>query len=190
MKIIEYSQIPQDELSIYKELSNKIIEKIKPSMLHQYFWFKKNDFFIDNLNSQLPYLLWATKGNLENKYILDLGCGSNNKSLESIGFTDTRVFEAWMCRALLKLGAKPIGVDYGRNWFEKFEHYRINFLKKDSLKIFHTNSIDIAHSHLLFTSIFLKKNKIQGNELKEILIPQLERIVRQEGLFIYGENIE
>jgi hypothetical protein len=61
----------------------------------------------------------------------------------------------------------------------------MDLTEKDCLGFIPDYSIDIAHACLLFSSPTLIKKYGDAKQLKENLIPQLERIVRPEGFFIY-----
>jgi|SRR3989339_451297 len=73
----------------------------------------------------------------------------------------SRLYEPWFCRALLELGAQPIGVDIGSLEGEEFEHYRTDLSKLGSLD-------------------FLPDQSFDGINLRQVLSsPQLERMERQ-----------
>lgn len=114
--------------------------------------------------------------NPKRKTILDLGCGSINSS-DSI--SDSKIFEPWLGRALYKLGANYIGIDI-KPLNEKFTSYEKDLSNPNSLEFLKTNSIDIACAYSFFDSPTL----INQEETYNILIPQLERIIKKEGYFI------
>ena len=60
----------------------------------------------------------------------------------------------------------------------------LNLLSKKSLNFIPDNSIDIAHGRLLYSSPQL--GRMGGNEerIKKVLIPQLERILKPEGIYL------
>jgi len=190
MKIRKYNQTTSEKRYPTMNLAGNMEKKLRIFFAEKY--YDKEDESSTAISNQINYLLFAVSGDLENKKILDLGCGSNNPYLEGMGDFNDRMFEPWLCRGLLELGANPIGIDIGDLSKEKFEHYQLNLLEPNSLHFIPDNSIDIANSHELFNSPYLNFEHMglnsSGKKLKEILIPQLERIVKPKGLFIYSEN--
>lgn len=158
-----------------------------------------------SFKDQLKNLLFVVNGieNLRGKTLLDLGCGTvhNNYGIESPLNTDYPIhsFEPWACRLLPYLGVKTIGIDINDMEGEKFENYSVNLLEPNSLSFLPDNSVDIANSRWFFESPTLLKliygevvddespeRYIRAKEkIKGILIPQLERIVKPEGIFTY-----
>jgi len=141
------------------------------------------------LASKLAENVWpiyhVLNGDISQKRILDLGCGSRGGTPDS-GYGDTRkMYEPWLCRALLELGVSPIGVDIGSLLGERFEYHTLNLLSPDSLKFLGDNSVDVAHVELLFDSPTGYEMKGFRN-LRGFLVPQLERIVKPHGYFIGG----
>jgi hypothetical protein len=161
-----------------------------------------------SFRDEIRYILQAINGkqNLRGKTILDLGCGTikNRSGFESWGSDYGKYgFDPWLCRLLPYLGVKTIGIDIDNLDNEKFEHYSLNLLEPNSLSFLQDNSIDIAHTRWFFNSPTLMKmvyeekfNQFDENnyeqykkakeKLMNLLVPQLERIVKPEGLFIYG----
>lgn len=190
MIIKEYSQINiVDDLSLIK-LSEEIEGELEPIFLKKY-----NDKEMEHclfLIHQMSYVLFAASRELKGKTILDLGCGSNDFDIEGEGMRKHRGLEPWLCRALLELGAIPIGIDIGDLSKENFEHYQLDLLKPNALSFFKDNSVDIANAHELLSSPYLSRayqgEGSAGEALKRILIPQLERIVKPEGYFIYSDE--
>lgn len=140
------------------------------------------------LTSKLPVqilpIYHVLNGGISQKRILDLGCGSYHGTYEFKEF-DPKTYEPWLCRALLELGANPIGVDIGNLDGERFEHYTLNLLLPNSLSFISDNSVDVAHADLLYDSPTLEQ--MQGcKNLRGLLVPQLERIVKPNGFFIEG----
>lgn len=121
-------------------------------------------------------------GNPKNKSILDLGCGSI-KNIDDI--YKTRIFEPWLSRALHELEAKVIGIDLHSLDKENFHGYKIDLTKENSLYFLKENSIDIAVASSFFDSPSLKKST---KETFNLLVPQLNRIVKPNGYFIF-ENL-
>ena len=137
------------------------------------------------VHHKLYGILAVVGADLVNRKILDLGCGA----AKSVDCNGTRDFEPWVCRGLVELGTNPIGIDIFDNSKEKFENYQTDLTTPNSLNFIPDNSIDIAHSWGLFDSPFLRISVGKGRKednLLEILLPQLERIVKPEGIFICG----
>ena len=114
----------------------------------------------------------------EGKVILDLGCGSS-LNLHSL---TSRMFEPWLCRALYELGVHPIGIDLAGLRDETFESYGGIDLSRQPLDLIADNSVDLANAHELF--IF---DGISYSSAGRVLLPQLERILRPGGVFIYND---
>ena len=94
-------------------------------------------------------------------------------------------FYPWICRGLFELGAHPIGIDYGSLTGEKFEHYdRVNLLLENSLSMIDDNSIDIVHTKLLYNSPQLEMMKGDTEKLKYILVPQIKRVLKTDGILL------
>lgn len=139
---------------------------------------------------------------LQNKTILDLGCGSTAHSYDYVGMQNEkygkRDYEPWLPRALHLLGVKVIGVDYGNLDEEEFQHLsHTNLLNPFSLKSIPDNYIDLAHARQLYTSPQLEKmltipystnnsSDYISKKLESTLIPQLNRIVKPEGFYYHN----
>jgi hypothetical protein len=202
MKIIKLGDLYKLKSSFQKstdfkkgEINSLIKNIVKPMLIELYFGGNAEEYkkkvYHEVISSTIGRVYYASGDNLENKSILDLGCGSNSDNpimsydnYLNVGHFGERTFEPWLCRSLSILGANPIGVDCGSLDGERFEHYCLNLLSKKSLNFIPDNSIDIAHSRLLYSSPQL--GIMGGNEekIKEVLIPQLERIVKPEGIYL------
>jgi hypothetical protein len=159
------------------------------------------------IQGQLKTLIDLYGIDFKQKRILDLGCGStgetydsdiNRKNFKTGKDTQPnqngkpwerpefiRSFEPWFCRALHELGAECLGVDYGKLTGEEFEHLDYtDLLDPNALDSIQDNSIDLANARLLFDSPQLEKID-RRKKLKGVLLPQLERIVKPDGLFIH-----
>ena len=162
--------------------ARKILDGIKPAFLEKYFdgdLQKYSDAEMSLIRQIYP--LVALMPNLKDKTVLDLGCGS--ASIEAkFSYLNHRMYEPWLCRALLEIGAKPIGVDINSNDGEKFENYIADFYKPNSLSFLRDNSVDIANAGAIFNLPGFDEDKLRKN-----LIPQLERIVKPEGFFVYQD---
>jgi SAM-dependent methyltransferase len=121
-------------------------------------------------------------GNPEGKTFLDLGCGNN----EGV----TRSFEPWLSRSLTLLGAKVIGLDLGYLGGEIFENYKVDLTKSDCLSFIKSESIDLAVADSFFNAPCFNNGKVTGKQVYDSLIPQLERIVKPKGYFVYDDSFD
>lgn len=119
--------------------------------------------------------------NIKGKRILDLGCGSNSSQ------ADGETFEPWFCRALHKLGAKPVGIDIGDLNAEEFEHYQVDLSKSGVLNFLPDNSFDGVYTRLLFTSPILEQvaSQTKIEEMKVEIKEQIKRLLRKDGKIIH-----
>lgn len=119
------------------------------------------------------------------KTVLDLGCGSVNSYDNRT--VCRRMYEPWLLRALHEYGANCVGVDAGGLDGEKFKGYKINLLHEDSLAQFETHSVDIATAFAFFDSpaLWSYLGRGAGEETFKRIMPQLERIVKPEGFFLF-----
>lgn len=201
MKIIERLGI--DELwEINPDLIDRISKTLSPEfvrhLVKEFGVFSKEEYdnYIDSsgiqghfydwlkikLQSQLAPIYYHLNESIENRRILDLGCGSHSGTYESREFKP-QTWEPWLCRALLSLGANPIGIDIGDLSKERFEHYQANLLSENSLEMILPHSVDIANAELLYDSPTLEEMWGSRN-LRSLLLPQLERVVNPNGYFI------
>ena len=168
MKLIPYSyenvNIRDETIELYFKISKKL-ESIYGASQLQIFKFCSIFQF----------------GNPKDKKILELGCGSNNSK---DNFFNSRTFEPWLLRALHEYGTNPIGIDISNLRDESFEGHSIDLSKTNALDQFSDNMFDIVCAYSFFDSPFLDSSynpKIIFNKL----IPQLERIIKPEGYFIF-----
>lgn len=184
MKTLTYNQIynkpdfqlfsENDEEELKKKLADKYGEKIVEED-----WLK--------ILTQLTVLLNCI-GSLKGKTVLDLGCGCNYSSFDSDRNRAGETYSAWLCRALHELGERSIGVDKGNLEGELFEHYGgVNLTLPGSLDFIQDYSIDIANARLFFSSPELNSLKCPTG-IKQILLPQLERIVKPDGYLVLSEE--
>ncbi len=191
MKVVTSYEIHPDAYVACTRLleSSTVVEKLLTKYRHRLEEYDDVEEMLSRrvTNYLLPIVNYSR--DLEDKSILDLGCGSTGGSIDS---TLSGGWEPWLCRALRELGAKPIGIDAGNLAAEEFEHYSLDLLQPRSLSFLPDHSIDIAVAFNLFNSPHLKiKNRKNrgthhiGRLLYEHLTRQLERIVKPCGLFIY-----
>lgn len=185
-------RIDSDEFlhKCYDQQSN-ILWNLKPKIIEKYFNNDKDalDESSCALHTQLFFLLYAANGNLEGKTVLDLGCGSLSNLDDQLGIFRNRMFEPWLCRILPELGAKPIGIDIGINPDAEFEFYQRNLNDAHVLDFIKDKSIDIVNCNQFYNSPFLRSHVRNAPEtLKSILIPQIERVLKPEGAYIFSED--
>lgn len=183
MKTKTYSELLKEILSENSSNYNKAMNSltlIKPILAEKYH-IDKEDIDMDiPLFSEVPFISCLAGESIKGKRILDLGCGS--RTSKEMDLT-SRVFEPWLCRALKELGAYPVGIDKEDNSEEEFESYQVDLMGKDSLVFLPTNSFDIANMRGLLTS-----KGFEGRNYQELILPQLERVVKSEGYFLYTKD--
>lgn len=167
-----------------KQLKRKLASKYGKEVVEEH-WLK--------IQQQL-YVLASCVDKLEGKTILDLGCGCNHSTFDSDRNRAGMTYDPWLCRALNELGVKCIGVDKGNLDGELFEHHGYTDLTlPNSLNFIPNHSANVANARLLFSSPELSERgrfyspAEASDKLKQILLPQLERIVKPEGYFVYEE---
>ncbi|OGE19452.1 hypothetical protein A3J19_02200 [Candidatus Daviesbacteria bacterium RIFCSPLOWO2_02_FULL_41_8] len=151
-----------------------------------YLDFKSFNVIVHPLAEQLKWIFTAAGGNIVGKRILDLGCGSNGNTIDSKEFG--ALFRPWLCRTLLELGAEPIGVDFGDLNGEKFEAHSRDLSLPESLNFVPDDSVDIIHSRALHTSPQLSELRVESGHLMEILNPQIMRILKPQGVFLFSKD--
>lgn len=136
------------------------------------------------VKNPLELIVHFTKGYMHGKRILDLGCGSSPASdFPEMG----KDYEPWLCRILQSAGAYPIGVDIGNLDNEEFEHHSVDLSESNSLGFIPDFSIDMIHSNLLYYSPTLRSKHRFDYDLFEHLRPQLERIIKPNGIYLYHD---
>jgi len=135
---------------------------------------------------------------LNNKKILDLGCGAIGGNVESSEYKDK--YEPWLLRFLYdtkdKTNLEIFGVDCGDLSNEKFPHLNLNLLEEKALEDnFKRESFDLVHaSHLVnspelerqVSGIYSKDNASLKSykKLMGILEPQVKKILKPNGIFL------
>ncbi|MBI2572455.1 hypothetical protein HYV86_01235 [Candidatus Woesearchaeota archaeon] len=141
---IDYTQtsIP----SSFSDLAHHLEQQYRKVLIEKYCKGKELLYYeraIPALARQLPAVLWALEGNVKNKIIVDLGCGS------TVSFdTPSYAYEPWLGRLLHEAGAKVIGIDAHREVLkEEFEtecidlwQAGIGFLKNKRIDLIHAAS--------------------------------------------------
>ena len=150
-----------------------------------------------HVQSQLSKLSKKFGGldNVKGKRIIDLGCGSVSGTVETDNFNEldrqdgiepTRSFEPWLCRALVELGANPVGIDVGNLDGEEFENYRIDLSKPGALDFLPDKSFDGANMRLFLTSPHLEQmaNKKKRDDIGKEMDRQIKRLLKDDGKLI------
>ena len=164
--------------ALIREVGRKLCEKYKLSEKdkHHLGWMEENvrvaleKFGIDEI-----------KG----KRILDLGCGSTGS--ETGRFFGVRIkdreYEPWFCRALLELGAIPVGIDIGDLSKEEFEHYQLDLAKPGALNIFPDHSFDGLNLKAFFDSPTLetRTSPAEINAMKREIATKIKRLLKVGG---------
>ncbi len=156
-------------------------------------------FVQDNLERHLVDVFHACGPDVENKVILDLGCGSNKGTYESRQWGGAQ-WKPWLCRTLYALGAQPLGIDIGNLAGEQFSHYQRNLARKNALKGIRSSSVDVVCAFSFLDSPGLElciDNNPSGSPTFEapyyarrimgILIPQIRRVLKPDGAFVHSE---
>ena len=140
-------------------------------------------------------------GVLEGKRILDLGCGSRTSKAPP-GVTRrepasadayTSLFEPWLCRILLSLGAKPVGVDLGDLSGESFEHYGADLGLAGALDFLPERSFDAVHDSRLFGSPEFKARfpgRADALRIAREIVAQETRVLREGGIVMHSDAHE
>jgi len=205
----------QEQITAIKndgEALNQAIEKLKTKYSYE--------GSILRLKANLEYIVNKFGGvdNVKGKRVLDLGCGHTldkesqdilketkrnpyrSKLLKERGSYDTliegipRMYEPWLCRALLELGAHPVGIDIGDLGSEEFEHYQLDLSKEGALDFLPDKSFDFIVSEVFGSSPQLEmmtttQDRVSlGDKLKE----QVKRLLKDGGQTsfqdFFGEN--
>lgn len=140
-------------------------------------------FAFHSIYPQLFNISYVLEGQLEGKIILDLGCGNNDHIDCKVS---KRGFEPWLCRSLKYLGANPIGIDINNLEGEAFTSYSTNLGQPNCLNFIPDHSIDLANASYFFDSPHLNfRLNLDPIEVKNNLLPQLERILKPNAPFLY-----
>jgi hypothetical protein len=120
--------------------------------------------------------------------VLDLACGSNSSRSPATG-RRTALFEPWMCRLLVELGAWPVGIDIGDLAGEAFEHHRIDLGVPGALDFLATGSFDAVHESRLFGSPeFREAHRRATERIRREIHRQERRLLRPGGVLIHSDG--
>ncbi len=196
MRVLRYDEIEPDLNAI--SASFRLRDAVKEQIQQKYNMdAEKDGIGLISARTQMYKMLCLKPQLVEDRLrILDLGCGRVNGDCYYTGKNGCRQYEPWLARMLHELDVNVIGIDTKGLGTEEFEHYACNLLD-DALAFLPDASIDIANASYLFNSPTLKgwispreeqRRKQAGKELKAKLMPQLQRIVKTDGFFIYDEK--
>jgi hypothetical protein len=120
--------------------------------------------------------------------VLDIACGSNSSRSPITGL-HTAEFEPWMCRLLLELGARPVGIDIGDLADEVFEHHRVDLGVPGALDFLATGSFDAVHESRLFGSPEFRDAYGRATEdIRGEIHRQEQRLLRPGGILIHSDG--
>jgi SAM-dependent methyltransferase len=120
--------------------------------------------------------------------VLDIACGSSTSRSPVTGLR-TAEFEPWMCRLLLALGARPVGVDIGDLAGERFEHHRVDLGLPGALDFLATGSFDAIHESRLFGSPEFRAAHADATErIRRGIHRQERRLLRPDGILIHSDG--
>lgn len=192
------SENPKEFSEIMKRVARKGGLNLKTDGLT--FRDERSNNFLDWRLRQLTVLYWAAGGKIEGERIVDLGCGSTGNTYEHRKYAQG-TFGPNLARSLAYLGADVVGVDYGTLLDEPFNAYSgVNLLSPGCLDFIPDKSVRVVHTSQLYTSPQLAlmvsgreepSGSIEaGNKIATNLLPQIERILRDDGYYVYYENME
>jgi hypothetical protein len=184
MIVIEVKTRLSDEMEKFTLLARSIVKVNREQMEVKYPSFSGENAII--LSRQLTPVLHVTKGHLEGKTFLDLGCGCE-KGYDGTGPQEKEMYQPWFCRFLHHLGLDVVGVDVYPS-SESFRFYEKD-LTRESLDFLEDSSIDVATAFSFFDSPWLNNYSLAAGNIGEFrrdLIERLSRKVKPEGAFVYG----
>jgi len=120
--------------------------------------------------------------------VLDIACGSNSSRSPVTGL-ETSEFEPWMCRLLLELGARPVGIDIGDLAGEAFENHRVDLGVPGALDFLAAGSFDAIHESRLFGSPEFRAAHAPATErIRREVHRQERRLLRPGGILIHSDG--
>ena len=125
---------------------------------------------------------------IRGRSVLDIACGSNSSRSPVTG-RRTPEFEPWMCRLLLALGARPVGIDIGDLAGESFEHHRVDLGVPGALDFLAAGSFDAVHESRLFGSPeFRAAHRRDTERVRREIHRQEKRLLRPGGILIHSDG--
>ena len=120
--------------------------------------------------------------------VLDIACGSSSSRSPVTGL-ETAEFEPWMCRLLLELGARPVGIDIGDLAGEAFENHRVDLGVPGALDFLASESFDAIHESRLFGSPEFRAAHAPATErIRREIHHQERRLLRPGGILIHSDG--
>jgi SAM-dependent methyltransferase len=120
--------------------------------------------------------------------VLDIACGSSSSRSPVTGL-ETAEFEPWMCRLLLELGARPVGIDIGDLAGEAFENHRVDLGVPGALDFLASESFDAIHESRLFGSPEFRAAHAPSTErVRREIHRQERRLLRPGGILIHSDG--
>jgi SAM-dependent methyltransferase len=125
---------------------------------------------------------------IRGRTVLDIACGSNSSRSPVTGL-ETAEFEPWMCRLLLELGARPVGIDIGDLAGEAFENHRVDLGVPGALDFLAPGSFDAIHESRLFGSPEFRAAHAPSTErIRREIHRQERRLLRPGGILIHSDG--
>jgi len=165
---------------------------------------KSKERAFNNLDKNWRMILEVLNYDTAGKKILDLGCGCFEGNVESGRYNG--MYGPWMGKFMNltkeKTGLEYVGVDCGDNSSESFDSRKIDLLEEGALvREFNDGYFDLVTGFMLFNSPELEKRVSgmdardargsSGKKLANVIFPQLEKIVKNDGAFLWcgGEDM-
>ena len=131
---------------------------------------------------------FGTLSAVRDQRVLDIACGSSSSRSPVTG-RQTAEFEPWMCRLLLELGARPVGIDIGDLAGEAFEHHRVDLGLPGALDFLATGSFDAVHESRLFGSPEFRAAHGSATEaIRREIHRQERRLLRPRGILVHSDG--
>jgi SAM-dependent methyltransferase len=125
---------------------------------------------------------------IRGQIVLDIACGSNSSRSPVTG-RRTAEFEPWMCRLLVALGARPVGIDIGDLVDEAFVHHPVDLGSPGALDFLETGSFDAVHESRLFGSPEFRAAHGRATErIRREIHRQERRLLRPGGILIHSDG--
>lgn len=165
------------------------VKKFRPSYEQKRKFKRLDQYNLDYWKWYLAAIEHISGKKIEDLTVLDLGCGAKRNSPptayrkedEGKGVFDS--FQPYLCRAIHLMGGRAIGIDFGNLSDEPFEHYKKDLTETNCLDNFASDSVDVAVERAFFSSPSL----IYHNFITKSLLPQVDRIVKPNGFFLYED---
>lgn len=193
MNKFHYDEIRQmDDYRRYLVSAGKYIERILPVLAEHYpveYAIEHSMGRVDGaLISQLPQILWATRGNLRGKRILGLGSGGTKKEVSlSESTRGLTPYQPWVGRALHYLGVRFVGID--KHLADaRFPHYGLDLLNHDIEKFL--GGFDVVNAVGLFDAVMIENGEQEARRLKREIESKLGKILKPNGKFIYDGVVD